>query len=571
MSSKRRGINRQQITKKDTPKDDFFGIDEGRSSAHWGLHVLAGSVCVIFAIWVWMLNPIPQIHGDQLNIVTMVLSKEHPDNFARDPVYAGRAADSYPPLWRGIIGSVIKKFGIIGGHRVMQFPLSVAYLFVMYGTLYYLTRSVPAALLVTLASLIWRWSLGETYWGLDRLQAVQPRSFALIFMPLLFVLFWKLRNSWRLSIPFFIAGLSFNFHPPSALFFVSLAWLSLFLVSLLKVDKILPLRDKILRLIGAVMAFIAGASPYVYINIATRSRIAAELSQQALQEYMNALQYLYNIMSYLPLSGTTLAKVLLSGFSVLILLATTAWCLRREKRNAFDNWLVGFFLLAFLAPAIVQYTMQKICFHFKITPIFLDCMRAHKFAYIVLYIYVAWLLAELLRRFAPRERCILIAVTAMIVIIMPPLGNNSRNPWGHWQYNVTQMNTLLRGGKIEIAGWHSSIAELCAWVRQNTPKDSLFLFAHRYMSPFRIYALRSLVNSRGGGGTAYYNGPKTAAAWAKYQLELEWITARNDVSRLLKLAEESKADYIIIPNNFPKVTGWAPVMRDRLWTVYKKP
>lgn len=571
MTSKRRGINRQQITKKDAAKNDFWGIDEQQRSAHWSLHALASVVCIIFAIWVWLLNPIPQIHPDQINIVTMILSKQHPDNFARDPIYTGGAADFYPPLWRGIIGSFIKKFGFIGGHRMLQLLLSIAYMLVMYGVLYYLTRSVPAALLVTLASVPWRWSLGETYWGLDRLQAVQPRSFVLIFAPLLFVLFWKLRNSWWLLIPFFVAGLLFNFHPPSALFFVSLAWLSLFLVSLLKVDKTLPLRDKIMRLIGAVVAFIAGASPYVYINMATRGRIAVELSQQALQEYIKALQYLYNIMSYLPLSGTTLTKVLLFGFSVLILLATTAWCLRREKRNAFDNWLVCFFLLAFLAPVIVQYTMQKICFHFKIMPLFLDCMRAHKFAYLILYIYVAWLLAELLRRFVPRERFVLITVIAMIVVIMPPLGNNSRNPWGQWQYNVAQMNTLLRGEKIEIAGWHNRIVDLCAWVRQNTPKDSLFLFAHRYMSPFRIYALRSLVNSRGGGGIAYYNGPKTATTWAKYQLELEWITARRDVSRLLKLANLSRADYIIVQNDFPEVTGWTPVWRDRFWTVYKKP
>ena len=161
MPSKRRGINRQRVTKKDAAKDDFFGIDEQRPSAHWGLHVLAGAVCVIFAIWVWMLNPIPQIHGDQISIVTMVLSEEHPDNFARDPIYSGRAADFYPPLPRAIVGSFIKKFGVIGGHRVLQLPLSIAYLFVMYGVLYYLTRSVPAALLMALASIIWRWSLGE--------------------------------------------------------------------------------------------------------------------------------------------------------------------------------------------------------------------------------------------------------------------------------------------------------------------------------------------------------------------------------------------------------------------------
>lgn len=518
-----------------------------------------------------MLNPIPQIHGDQINVVTMVLSKEHPENFARDTIYSGRAADSYPPLWRGIIGTFTKKFGIIGGHRVLQLPFSIAYMLVMYGVLYYLTRSVPAALLVALGSVIWRWSLGETYWGLDRLQAVQPRSFALIFIPILFIMFWKLRDNWWLLIVFFAAGLIFNFHPPSILFFVSLVWVLLFLVGLRRTDKTRSLGNKILRLIGAVAAFIAGALPYVYINMANRSRVVGDISPELLQEYINALKYLYSIMSYLPLSGATLAKVLLSGFSVLILLATTAWCLRREKRNAFDRWLVSFFLLAFLLPPIVQYTMQQICIHLKIVPVFLDCMRAHKFSYLVLYIYVAWLLAELLRKLVVRDKCVLIAVTAMIVVIMPLFGNNSRNPWGQWQHNKKQMNALLGGERIEIAGWHNRIADVCAWARQKTPKDSLFLFANPYMSPFRVYALRSLVSSRGGGGVAYYNEPKTAVQWAKYQQELTWITSRKDVPRLLKFADYTKADYIITANDFPKVSGWPVVMRDRFWTVYKRP
>jgi hypothetical protein len=571
MSSVNRDIREKQITKKDTARDDFFEIKQEQPSAHWGFHILAGAVCVIFALWVWMLNPIPQIHGDQMNIVTMVLTTKHPDNFARDPVYTGKVAKSYPLLPRLITTGFIKKFGIIGGHRAAQFPLSIAYLFVMYGVLYYLTRSVPGAVLVTLASVIWRWSVGETYWGLDRMQAVQPRSFTLVLMPLLFVLFWKLRKNWWLLVPFFVAGLLFNINPPSALFFGCLSWLSLLLVILYNRNKIPRLRDRLLRLLGGGAAFIAGTLPYLFVNIAARNDTAVELSGQALQEHMDALQYLYRLMAYLPLSTSTLTKVLLVGFSALVFLATIAWCLRKERRNMFDSWLVCFFLLAFVCPVIAQYAMQGIYAHFKTAPPLLDCMRAQKLAYLVLYIYVAWLLAELLRRFARLDRWVLIIVTAMIVAIMPVFGKDSRDPWGQWRYNAGQMKTLLGGEKIEIAGWHNSIANVCNWARQKTPKDSLFLFANRFMDPFRIYALRSLVTSQLAGGIAYYHGPKAVVTWAKYQQEIEWITAKKDISRLLKLANQSKADYIIVSNDFPEVTGWTPVMRDRFWTVYKKP
>ncbi len=54
-------------------------------------------------------------------------------------------------------------------------------------------------------------------------------------------------------------------------------------------------------------------------------------------------------------------------------------------------------------------------------------------------------------------------------------------------------------------------------------------------------------------------------------LELEWIIAKKDVPRLLGLAKQSKADYIITPNNFPRVTSWTLATQDRFWRVYKKP
>ena len=563
MPKHRLGRAERGTHKQPCENDYLLAGEENLRPVSGQVHVLCVGICVVFAVWVWMLNPIPQIHPDQMNVVTMILSQEHPENFARDPIYGNRPAISYPPLWRGMIDDFVKNFGIIGGHRMAQFPLSVAYLFVMYGALYYLTRSAPAAVLVALASLIWRNSLGGTYWGLDRLQAVQPRSFVLIFVPILFILFWKLRSDWRLLIPFFVTGLLCNANPSSVFCFAVLSWFSLFLFSLYN-------RDGILRLIGVGAALVAGASPYIYINIVNRSGDAVELSAQSMQEYMNALQYRFGQMSFFPLPANTWATVLMAGFSVPVFLATIAWCLRKENRDIFDRWLVSFFLLAFVGTVIAQYSMQQIYAHFKVAPFLPNLLRGHKFAYLVLYIYIAWLLAELLRRLVLRDRGVLIIVTSVIVAVMPLFGNNPSDPLGQWKYNASQAKTLLAGEKIEIAGWHNYIVDICDWARQKTPKDSLFLFVNRSMSPFRIYALRSIVSSQ-GSGSIFLMRPEVLTAWARYQQELGLITARQDVPRLLKLADESGSDYIIVPNDFPKVTGWDLAMRDHFWTVYKKP
>ena len=155
---------------------------------------------------------------------------------------------------------------------------------------------------------------------------------------------------------------------------------------------------------------------------------------------------------------------------------------------------------------------------------------------------------------------------------MPPFGNNSENPWGQWNYNRRQANLLLRGEKIEIAGWHERLSNVSAWARQNTPEDSLFLFADYFMDPFRIYALRSvIVCSRLYGGGAILNEPTAYTTWTKYQKALKKIIAGRDVRGLLKLAGESKADYIIVPKSFPEISKWPIAIHDRFWTVYKKP
>lgn len=562
----RRDMKKQQIVKRDTISDGFFEIDDGRLCAGWGLHVLAGAICIFFAMWVWMLNPIAEIHGDQINIVTMVLSKKNPANFTRDIIFGGRMADNYPVLVRWIIGFFIEKFGVIGGHRVIQFPLSVTYLLVMYGVLYYLTRSVPAAVLTAMGSVMWRWSMGETYWGLDRVQAVQPRSFAIIFFPVLLILLWKFRDSWKLLIPFFGIGLTFNINPPSSLSFAVLSWWSLFLVSLRD-------RNRILRLIAGAVVFVVGSAPYLFVNLAIRKSCAINLTGRALREHIETVNYWAGQSWQLYLPAKFFAKAFMAGFSVLILLAVIAWCLRKKKRNLFDNWLVCFFALAFVGTIMMYYVIRQLYIWFNIPMDLFDLLRGNKFAYMILYIYVALLLAWLLRRFVLRDRCVLIAVVALIVVMMPAFWTNSKDPWGQWGHNSRQAEVLLGGKKIEVAGWHERLSDVSTWARQNTPEDSLFLFADHFADPFRIYALRSvIVCSRLYGGGAMLNGAGSYARWTKYQQALREIIARGDIRGLLELAAESRADYIIVANGrFARIAQWPIAMRDRFWTVYRKP
>jgi hypothetical protein len=540
--------------------DDFFEI-EPTGKKNRRRHILAGLVMVIFAGWVWMLNPIPVIQGDQMNIVTMVVAKQHPDNFARDTIWAGRAADSYPPLIRGIISFFISKWGIIGGHRVAQFPLSLAFLFIMYGVLYYLTRSISASLITACCSMMWRWSLAETYYGLDRLQAVQPRSFIIVFIPLLFVLMWKYRNSYLLMLPFFLSGLLFNLNPPEALYFAILCWLSLLYFSLRE-------RKKLLILLLAGCSFIVGALPYVIQSIYVNHLVSVPLTSGQAEQYYQALKYRFSQIGFLPVPASKLVKAF-CDFAPFIFIAVLGWCLRKEKRNVFDKFLIVFGVLSFVGAVIGQAILQKIYLALKSHPFLDNLMRGQKYTYLVLYIYAAYLLADFMRSIGLSARAVLITVCAVIVVLLPLFVNNSTEPFGQWEYNYYQLNQLLDGQKIDIAGWHQYVEGVSNWAEANTPVNSLFLFANNFMSPFRIYAQRSMVTSRDGGDFARFNKPDGFIKWASYQERLERITAEGDVNGLLALAAESKADYIVIPGNWPDLKGRSLVYHDEYWRVFK--
>jgi hypothetical protein len=331
------------------------------------------------------------------------------------------------------------------------------------------------------------------------------------------------------------------------------------------------LRQRILRLIAAGGVFILGALPYIYTNITAESASKAQLAPDLMQRYWEALQYRYAQIGFLPIPSHLLAKSLMFGFAVPLLLAAISWCIRAERRNSFDRWLLWFFLVAFIGTVAAQFLLQKIYTALRAYPFLDNLMRGQRYAYLVLYIYIAYLLADVLSRLTLRDKCVLITVAALVVAVMPPLDNNSRSPFGQWRYNAQQAEKLLQGQKIESAGWHNSLAELCTYARQKTPVDSLFLVAHRFMSPFRIYALRSMVSSQTDGCFSRHNGPQGLINWVNRQRWLEQITAGMDTTLLLKLAEQSQADYIVVPADFPELTVWQLVMQDHFWRLYKRP
>ncbi|MBN1393351.1 MAG: hypothetical protein JW947_11200 [Sedimentisphaerales bacterium] len=555
---------KQSLTKKDTGENDFFGIDEQRLSTHWGWHVLAVTVCVIFTIWVWLLNPGNNLNPDQLNIVVMQLAKEYPENFARDPILSGNAADFYPYLYRIFISKVTEKFGITGGHLILQFPLTLTYLVVMYYVLYTLTRSVPAALLISLFSCLWRYSMGASYWGMDRLQAVQPRSFVLILIPLLLLMAWRYRQSWLFLVVFGVLGLLVNISPPSALFFAMPLWFA-------TLDERRPTKQKQLLLAGAVVVMIICAWPFIYSHITTRTETEA-LSAEERGMFVEAMKLRFSRMSSFPEPLKNIGKVILS-FSPVLLLAIAGWALRGRNRGPFDRWLLSFFLFTMICFVALQYIMQKASTLLEAAPPIANIHRGQRFAYLPLYIYSAVLLKYLFDQIGRLERYILTATAGVLVALIPLIefSGEKGKISQRWETNVNNLGMLIQGEKIEALGWHNNIVPVAEWAKENTPPDSLFLIGHPNVSSFRIYALRSIAGALTDGGIAFYNGPKKMIQWYKIEDALEQFLVSRDAKNIIKLIEETHPDYILIPTSIKVKLTLEEVYKDDFCIVYKYP
>ncbi len=518
-------------------------------------HAATVSVLVVFACWVWLRDGTKQIGADQTNIVTMVLAQRQPDLFERDPFFSGESWRWYPWLARATTAWALDHYGIFGGHRVLQFPLVVGYLVVMYTALWWLTGSVPAAAVVAMLSSLRRNSLGGSYWGLDLLLTVQPRSAVLICVPLLVVLAWRWRRDWRLAIPFGLAGLLMNVNPPGALFFTGLLGLA-FLITLRRSEVRFP------HLAAGAGAFVVGALPFVIGHLAARSGGGDAGLDVPRELLLQAAAFRHTRSSTFPIAPAAYHHALIH-VGVPLVLGVAGWVMRARQRGPLDRFLWTFFLLAAIGVPVGQYVMQLACEGLgRLAPV-ANLMRGQKYAYLVLHIYTAYLVAGLLARCVGRwDRVALITVVGAAAAFGEP-------PFNRFllQYNAQQASALMRGDKI--VGAPAALAKLTQWAKRETPRGSLFLLTHPKMHWFRMHAQRPMVVAFPDAGMAFYNGPEHLIRWYRYYGAVESLYRRPNPELLSNLVAATKADYVAVLRGWPKLRPWPEVYRDANWTVYR--
>lgn len=278
---------------------------------------------------------------------------------------------------------------------------------------------------------------------------------------------------------------------------------------------------------------------------------------------MEAIRFRYSQTSCFPITTSAYHHFFLV-FGPIFLLGAMGWVMRGSARGPFDRCLGVLFLLAALGMPVAQYLMQVISDATNTPPPMLNVLRAQKYAYLVLMIYMAYLLAMLLERGTQRERVLIVIAGVMVTF----LGSPAYFPH-HWNRNAQQARALIKGERI--SGEPEALVGLTQWARQHTPKDSVFLLMHPRMPWFRMYALRGLVVSWNDNGPAFYNGPVTTSNWYRWNKMINKMSYKPTLEALNQLIKESGANYVGAPSSWSAIPTYSEVYEDSIWKVYKPP
>jgi hypothetical protein len=168
-----------------------------------------------------------------------------------------------------------------------------------------------------------------------------------------------------------------------------------------------------------------------------------------------------------------------------------------------------------------------------------NLLRNFKLIVLVYYAYIALLLAQMLRwvRQGGRGRLVGMAVIAALAL----------------------EGACRAGGALELRavpaaaarGWRKSVTELCAHVKQNTPKDALFHICDPGTKDmpllFRFLAERSVTVSRKDIWCFWYSRQGRLLEWHQRVHRTAAECARRDTPQAVITAREYGADYLVVP------------------------
>ncbi len=327
-------------------------------------------------------------------------------------------------------------------YRLILFLSACAYLSTMYLLLASVLESRAIAALTTVLSLVPRYTIGTSFWGMGEYQAILPRIVVLSVFPLAWLYFVRHLRSRRVLESFALVALGFALHLSAVYFYCILlltyglhvvrsrAWSSgmnlaaavVLLVFALKavpsplwshVAEEAPLSAAAMTLLGfglvlyysryarspwmgvAAILFLGVASGWLVAGAAVESMISAPTNDVHHLEALNRALYARFGWSLFPISLGTLGFALYNGG---LLGAVALYELARRWRPGSRKLehAVGLYGISVIAVSFgLTGALQLYCWLTGRPDVTLELFRAFRFIYLPLYIYLGLFLERL--------------------------------------------------------------------------------------------------------------------------------------------------------------------------------
>jgi hypothetical protein len=522
--------------------------------------VFAAFLVVAAAVFLTHRDPKLPLSSDEPLIGIEILQREDPNAFAADPLVTTRF---YPSLY--LYFPLLKAFwdwtgDFVAAHQWLLGLLVFLHLAGCYALLHGVTGNAPASALVSVFALGNRLCLGADTWGIYDLDTVSARS---LFMPFGFLLmlgFLRWRDDpAKVRWLFGALGLLGMVHT------VSVYWLVQILGLTFLIHRGWSWRTVRLALADAVF-FIIGMLPLLF-SLQRFTSAGGVAIDAPFAKILEVCRYRWGWAFY-PIALERLALIAAHLLPPLLLAAAGLRARLKTGADASDRWLWWFGGLSVAVSLLEPALQQLICAWLEKFPPMIEQFRGFRFLYVVIFIYIARLVAAVLQSSQPVwKRAVWLAVIAACIYAYPSKIKRLIPP-----PMMARINAALRVQPVTInSDWQlayytpvPSFLALCDWARTQTPPDSLFLYDN---FQFRFYARRAMVGPWKDGSFALARGPQSLLAWHEKNIAITRAYDPPDPAALLALARRFKATHVVLPAAC-NVPGLAAVFRNEVFAVY---
>ena len=494
------------------------------------------------------------LSGDQINILTVVIKKDHPNLLQNDLVVGdARSVDYYIPFFVNTIRLLsLPDQNYLRGLNLLLLFTSLIYMFgwcVLFSV--WGNRWIAGVIAFLVRGIMW--PPGNELWGIAGIWSMLPRTLFLALLPWVLWLWFRKRRTragWYLTC--LLCGLISNIHPISGVCIVAALALGEFAWTWAE-EKSLGRAS--LKVAGGGLLMLLGLSPFIWtylVGLGSAKGIDAAEFYQAMHMRIGSIFWDPRLYVEAWLRPKWLMFIFLPWLGLLLLPRKTL----KANKNAILA-LAAFYVgcvVTSLGPFIVEHVLNRMGHQARFA---FQLVRTGKYIMVPSLVITAFLLTVAWQHIASRIRNRM-TVGATIISVVLGLTLVSRYP-------VFDRVPLLGDDVVRylwprLAGplpFSEQMGGVLAWARDNTPEDAKFIGPRI----IRVGAQRPVIYDFAGAGMLIEGNPELFIEAARKKRQFE-SPEYSDPARRAELLSSWGGDYWVTKMKTPELrlayadAGW---------------